>query len=260
MKSRSIATNDCRTGRTSGQRPSHSRRAVLAMDGNGTNLSRTWVRLRARDGGGVEGGLRRDGHGLLRRCAVLHSTQWALPTAAREPQTMILDWRHLPTVDPRVRFGRRRPMCCTSVLTGPSSRARSPGRSTEGGRALISDPGRVGSPMFFDALRDVGLRHVGASVVKVSMHGREYPDHRARNRSIEKKARRPWGPARLRRSRHGRSPLLLVRAALGLRVQFAAALPAREPDLRHVRVLGARLVGALGHGEADRDADRVLGQ
>jgi predicted nicotinamide N-methyase len=43
----------------------------------------------------------------------------------------------------------------------------------ENGRALISDPGRVGSPAFFDALHDVGLKHIGAVVVSVSMHGRD---------------------------------------------------------------------------------------
>ena len=44
----------------------------------------------------------------------------------------------------------------------------------EGGRALIADPGRVGSPAFFEALHDVGLKHVGASVTSVALNGRDH--------------------------------------------------------------------------------------
>jgi len=94
--------------------------------------------------------------------------------AAREPHTMILDWRYLPTaidafdmvVAADVLYERAHgPIIARAIAT--TLRA--------GGRALVADPGRVGSPMFFDALHDVGLRHVGASVVKVSMRGREDP-------------------------------------------------------------------------------------
>ena len=94
--------------------------------------------------------------------------------AAREPRTMLLDWRALPTVieafdvvvGSDVLYERAHgPMVARAIAT----------TLREGGRALVSDPGRVGSPMFFDALHDVGLRHVGASVVKIAMHGRDNP-------------------------------------------------------------------------------------
>jgi predicted nicotinamide N-methyase len=94
--------------------------------------------------------------------------------AGREPRTMLLDWRHLPTVIPAfdvvaaadVLYERGHGLVVARAIATTLK---------EGGRALVADPGRVGSPPFFDALRDVGLRHVGASVVKVAMHGRDYP-------------------------------------------------------------------------------------
>jgi predicted nicotinamide N-methyase len=94
--------------------------------------------------------------------------------AAREPRTMILDWRALPTVieafdvvvGSDVLYERAHgPMVARAIAT----------TLKENGRAVVADPGRVGSPMFFDALHDVGLRHVGASVVKLTMHDREHP-------------------------------------------------------------------------------------
>ena len=94
--------------------------------------------------------------------------------AAREPRTMILDWRALPTVieafdvvvGSDVLYERAHgPMVARAIAT----------TLKENGRAVVADPGRVGSPVFFDALHDVGLRHVGASVVKITMHDREHP-------------------------------------------------------------------------------------
>lgn len=97
-----------------------------------------------------------------------------LKNAGREPHTMILDWRHLPTVIPAFDV-----VAASDVLYerghGPVVARAIATTMKEGGRALVADPGRVGSPAFFDALRDVGLRHVGASVVKVAMHGRDDP-------------------------------------------------------------------------------------
>jgi hypothetical protein len=43
------------------------------------------------------------------------------------------------------------------------------------GAAWVADPGRVGTPAFFEVLGEVGLRHVGATVVKVSLANREQP-------------------------------------------------------------------------------------
>jgi 2-polyprenyl-3-methyl-5-hydroxy-6-metoxy-1,4-benzoquinol methylase len=91
----------------------------------------------------------------------------------REPSTMILDWRQMPDAIPAfdVVVGAdvlyERPYGAVVARAIASTLA-------EGGRALIADPGRVGSPAFFDALRDVGLKHVGASVVNVALHGRDH--------------------------------------------------------------------------------------
>lgn len=94
--------------------------------------------------------------------------------AAREPRTMVLDWRELPTVIEAFDV-----VVASDVLYershGPIIARAIATTLKEGGMGLVADPGRVGSPMFFDALHDVGLRHVGASVVKVAMHGRESP-------------------------------------------------------------------------------------
>ena len=94
--------------------------------------------------------------------------------AGREPETMLLDWRHLPTVIPAfdvvaaadVLYERGYGLVVARAIATTLK---------ESGRALVADPGRVGSPMFFDALHDLGLRHIGASVVKVSLRDREYP-------------------------------------------------------------------------------------
>lgn len=91
----------------------------------------------------------------------------------REPHTMILDWRQMPDAIPAfdVVVGAdvlyERPYGTVVARAIASTLA-------EGGRALIADPGRVGSPAFFDALRDVGLKHVGAAVVSVKLHGRDH--------------------------------------------------------------------------------------
>lgn len=97
-----------------------------------------------------------------------------MANASREPKTFLLDWRHLPeaiaafdvVVGADVLYERAYgPVVARTIAT----------TLAEHGRALIADPGRVGSPAFFDALRDVGLRHVGASVVTVPLKGREHP-------------------------------------------------------------------------------------
>ncbi len=94
--------------------------------------------------------------------------------ASREAKTFLLDWRHLPdaiaafdvVVAADVLYERAYgPVVARTIAT----------TLAENGRALIADPGRVGSPAFFDALRDVGLRHVGASVVTVPLKGRDHP-------------------------------------------------------------------------------------
>lgn len=93
--------------------------------------------------------------------------------AGREPATMILDWRHLP-----IAIRGFDVVAAADVLYetayGPVVARAVATTLTEGGRALIADPGRVGSPAFFEALHDVGLRHVGASVVNVTLNGRDH--------------------------------------------------------------------------------------
>jgi predicted nicotinamide N-methyase len=147
--------------------------AVLAMDGTGRNL--------------LELGC---GSGLVTSVALkagfdVTATDYyddalsftrlnAVANTSREPHTMILDWRHVPTVISAFDF-----VAAADVLYershGPVVARAIASTLKEGGRALIADPGRVGSPMFFDALHDVGLRHMSATVVKVAMHGRDYP-------------------------------------------------------------------------------------
>lgn len=89
------------------------------------------------------------------------------------PKTMILDWRHLP--DAIQAFDV---VAAADVLYerpyGPVVARTIATTLAEGGRALIADPGRVGSSAFFDALHNVGLRHVGASVVNVPLNGRDH--------------------------------------------------------------------------------------
>lgn len=93
--------------------------------------------------------------------------------ALREPRTMILDWRHLPSAIPAfdvvvgadVLYERTYgPVVARAIATTLAER----------GRAMIADPGRVGSPAFFDSLHDVGLRHVGATVVTVPLNDRDH--------------------------------------------------------------------------------------
>lgn len=91
-----------------------------------------------------------------------------------EPKTMLLDWRNLPEAIPAFDV-----VVGSDVLYerpyGPVVARTIATTLAEDGRAYVSDPGRVGSPAFFDALRDVGLRHVGATVVQVALHGRAQP-------------------------------------------------------------------------------------
>jgi hypothetical protein len=93
--------------------------------------------------------------------------------AQRSPKTMLLDWRELPTAieafdvvaGADVLYERQYgPVVARAVAT----------TMKEVGRAFIADPGRVGSPEFFAALYDVGLKHVGAAVVSVPLNGRDH--------------------------------------------------------------------------------------
>jgi predicted nicotinamide N-methyase len=97
----------------------------------------------------------------------------SVKNAGREAETMLLDWRQLPLAVPAYDV-----VVASDVLYEPAygpivSRAIAT-MLAEGGRALIADPGRVGSPAFFGALSDVGLKHVGAAVAKVSHRDRDY--------------------------------------------------------------------------------------
>jgi len=95
-----------------------------------------------------------------------------LSNAGREPHTMLLDWRHLPMAIPAFDVVAASDVLYERTLGALVARTIAM-TLAENGRALISDPGRVGSPAFFDALHDVGLKHVGAVVVSVPMHGRD---------------------------------------------------------------------------------------
>ena len=102
--------------------------------------------------------------------ARLNATGNGLP----EPRAMVLDWRQMPDEIPAFEV-----VVGADVLYerayGPVVARAIASTLAEGGRALIADPGRVGSPAFFDALHDVGLKHVGASVVNVALNGRDHP-------------------------------------------------------------------------------------
>ena len=93
--------------------------------------------------------------------------------SAREPYTMLLDWRQLPSAIPAfdVIVGAD---VLYERLYGPVVARAIATTMAEAGRALIADPGRVGSPDFFSALHDVGLKHVGATVVAVPWNGRDH--------------------------------------------------------------------------------------
>lgn len=97
----------------------------------------------------------------------------ALANTGQDVRTMHVDWRSLPPglarapfiVAADVLYERAYGALVASVigtLLAP------------GGSAWIADPGRVGSPAFFEVLRPTGLRHVGATVSKVALHGREH--------------------------------------------------------------------------------------
>lgn len=93
--------------------------------------------------------------------------------AGREPGTLVLDWRQLPTHIPAFDF-----VVAADVLYertyGPIVARTIATTLADGGRALIADPGRVGTSAFFDALHDVGLKHVGATVMNVPLNGRDH--------------------------------------------------------------------------------------
>lgn len=93
--------------------------------------------------------------------------------ASREPKTMILDWRHLPTAIPAFDIVVAADVLYETAYGEVVARAIATTLARDG-RALIADPGRVGSPAFFEALRDVGLRHIGATVVTVPLNGRDH--------------------------------------------------------------------------------------
>jgi predicted nicotinamide N-methyase len=96
-----------------------------------------------------------------------------LRNAGREPTTMILDWRHLPTAIPAFDMVVGADVLYERAYGSVVARAIAT-TLAERGRALIADPGRVGSPAFFDSLHDVGLRHIGATVVTVPLNDRDH--------------------------------------------------------------------------------------
>ena len=148
-------------------------RAVRAMDGKGKTLLELGCGVGLVAVAGLRAGFDvtatdyyEDALGFARLNCAAHS-DYAL-------KTMILDWRDLPdaiqafdvVAGADVLYERAYgPVVARTIAT----------TLAEGGRALIADPGRVGSPVFFDALHDVGLRHVGASVVSVPLNGRDHP-------------------------------------------------------------------------------------
>lgn len=91
---------------------------------------------------------------------------------SQEPKVMLLDWRELPDAIPAFDVVAGADVLYERIH-GPVVARTIATTLAEGGRALIADPGRVGAPAFFEALRDVGLKHVGATVVTVSSHGRD---------------------------------------------------------------------------------------
>jgi predicted nicotinamide N-methyase len=93
--------------------------------------------------------------------------------ALREPKTMVLDWRHLPTAIPAYDVVVGADVLYELAYGSVVARAIAT-TLAERGRALIADPGRVGSPLFFDSLHDVGLRHIGATVVTVALNDRDH--------------------------------------------------------------------------------------
>jgi ETFB lysine methyltransferase len=95
----------------------------------------------------------------------------ALNNTGREPQVMLLDWRQLPDAIPAFDIVAGADVLYES-MHGPVVARTIASTMAENGRALIADPGRVGAPAFFSSLRDVGLKHVGATVVMVQMNGR----------------------------------------------------------------------------------------
>jgi predicted nicotinamide N-methyase len=147
-------------------------RTVLAMDGHGRTLLELGCGLGLVAATALRAGFEvtaSDYYDDALAFARLNAAGNGMP----EPHTMILDWRQMPDAIPAfdVVVGAdvlyERPYGAVVARAIASTLA-------EGGRALIADPGRVGSPAFFDALRDVGLRHVGASVVSVALHGRDH--------------------------------------------------------------------------------------
>lgn len=96
-----------------------------------------------------------------------------LANTGREPRTMMLDWRHLPGAIRAFQMVIAADVLYERPLGGLVATAIAT-TLAEGGRALVADPGRVGSHAFFDALRDVGLRHVGATTVMVHLNGHDH--------------------------------------------------------------------------------------
>lgn len=147
-------------------------RAVRAMDGRGKTLLELGCGL-----GLVAASALRAGFGVTASDYYDDALSFARLNASTnglaEPRTMMLDWRDIPEAIPAfdvvvgadVLYERPHgPVVARAIAT----------TLAEGGRALIADPGRVGSPEFFAALHDVGLKHVGASVVNVTLHGRDH--------------------------------------------------------------------------------------
>ena len=95
----------------------------------------------------------------------------ALKNAEREPKVMLLDWRQMPSAIPSFDLVTAADVLYEKAY-GPVVARTIATTLAENGRALIADPGRVGAPAFFSALRDVGLKHVGATVVDVPLRDR----------------------------------------------------------------------------------------
>jgi predicted nicotinamide N-methyase len=147
-------------------------RAVRAMDGKGRTLLELGCGIGLVAATALKAGFDVTASDYYED-ALLFARLNAQSNGLREPQTMILDWRHLPDAIPAfdvvvgadVLYERAYgPVVARAIATTLAER----------GRAMIADPGRVGSPEFFGALHDVGLKHVGASVVNVTLNGRDH--------------------------------------------------------------------------------------
>lgn len=148
-------------------------RAVRAMNGHGRTLLELGCGLGLVAAAALRAGFEvtaSDYYDDALAFARLNATTNGLP----EPRTMILDWRDMPDAIPAFDVVMGADVLYERAY-GPVVARAIAATLADGGRALIADPGRVGSPEFFAALHDVGLKHVGASVVNVTWGGRDHP-------------------------------------------------------------------------------------